>query len=106
MKLVAKPAGRPNGIALSPNGRILYVANSDEHNVRAYDLDRNGDASNERVLISGIAGVPDGIARGREGQPVRRRQRHRHLQPRRQAAAHHRRCTDAAFQLRVRRGRL
>jgi gluconolactonase len=61
LKLVAKPAGRPNGIALSPNGRILYVANSDEGNVRAYDLDRNGDASNERVLISGIAGVPGGI---------------------------------------------
>ena len=53
MKLVAKPAGRPNGIALSPNGRILYVLNSDERNVRAYDLDTNGDASDERVLISG-----------------------------------------------------
>ena len=49
MRLVAKPAGRPNGIALSPNGRILYVVNADERNVRAYDLDRNGDASNERV---------------------------------------------------------
>ena len=33
MKLVAQPAGRPNGIALSPNGRVLYVANSDEHNI-------------------------------------------------------------------------
>ena len=31
MQLIAKPAGRPNGIALSPNGRMLYVANSDEH---------------------------------------------------------------------------
>jgi gluconolactonase len=60
MKLVAKPAGRPNGIALSPNGRTLYVVNADERNVRAYDLDRNGEASNERVLISGIEGVPGG----------------------------------------------
>lgn len=60
LKLVAKPAGRPNGIALSPNGRLLYVVNSDERNVRAYDLDRNGDASNERVVISNIAGVPGG----------------------------------------------
>ena len=50
--VIAKPKGRPNGIALSPNGRILYVTNSDERNVRAYDLDRNGDASNERVLVS------------------------------------------------------
>jgi len=61
MKLVARPAGRPNGIALSPNGRILYVVNSDERNVRAYDVDRSGDTSNERVLVSGIAGVPGGI---------------------------------------------
>ena len=52
MTLVAKSAGRPHGIALSPNGRMLYVANSDEHNVRAYDLDRNGEPSNERVLVS------------------------------------------------------
>src|SRR5262249_8462314 len=36
MRLVAKAAGRPNGIALSPNGRALYVVNSDEKNVRAY----------------------------------------------------------------------
>ena len=61
LDVIAKPKGRPNGIALSPNGRILYVSNSDEHNVRAYDLDHNGAASNERVLVSGIEGVPDGM---------------------------------------------
>jgi gluconolactonase len=61
LEVIAKSKGRPNGIALSPNGRILYVTNSDQRNVRAYDLDRNGEASNERVLISSIAGIPDGI---------------------------------------------
>ena len=61
MKVIAKPAGRPNGIAISPNGRVLYVVNSDERNVRAYDLDKNGEASNERVLIARIAGVPGGV---------------------------------------------
>ena len=48
MNLIARPAGRPNGIAFSPNGRILYVANSDDRNVRAYDVDHNGAVSNER----------------------------------------------------------
>jgi gluconolactonase len=61
LELVAKPKGRSNGIALSPNGTILYVDNSDERNVRAYDLDKNGAASNERVLVSHIDGVPDGM---------------------------------------------
>jgi gluconolactonase len=61
LRLIAKPAGRPNGIALSPNGRVLYVTNADEHNVRAYDVDHDGDAANERVVISGMDGVPGGI---------------------------------------------
>jgi len=67
MKLVAKWTTRPNGIALSPNGRTLYVSGSDDHNVRAYDIDREGDASNERVLISKIDGVPGGIRVDQKG---------------------------------------
>ena len=62
MTLVAKSAGRPRGIAISPNGRTLYVSNADEHNVRAWDLDRNGDTSNERVFVAKIEGAPAGIA--------------------------------------------
>jgi gluconolactonase len=61
LELVAKPQGRPNGLALSPDGKILYVDNTDERNVRAYELDRNGKAANERVLIAGIEGAPDGM---------------------------------------------
>jgi gluconolactonase len=61
VSVIAKPTGRPNGVALSANGHMLYVTNSDEHNVRGYDLDHNGDATNERVLIAGVDGVPDGI---------------------------------------------
>ncbi|MGA2183061.1 MAG: SMP-30/gluconolactonase/LRE family protein [Bryobacteraceae bacterium] len=61
LEVIAKPTGRPNGIALAPDGRTLYVTNSDERNVRAYDIARNGVASNERILVSGIEGVPDGI---------------------------------------------
>jgi gluconolactonase len=67
LKLVARPAGRPNGIAISPNGRVLYVTNSDERNVRAYELDHNGDTSNERVLVSGLAGIPGGIRVNEKG---------------------------------------
>ena len=50
MTLVAKSAGRPRGIALSPNGRTLYVSNADDHNIRAWDVDRNGEAG-ERARV-------------------------------------------------------
>jgi gluconolactonase len=67
MKLVSKSVGRPNGVALGPAGRILYVVNSDERNVRAYDIDKNGDTSNERVVLSNIPGVPAGIRTDEKG---------------------------------------
>ena len=67
LSAIARPAGRPNGITLSPNGRILYVGNSDERNIRAYDVDRNGEVSGERTLVSGIAGVPDGMRTDEKG---------------------------------------
>jgi gluconolactonase len=67
LSVIAKPAGRPNGIALSPNGRILYVASSDERNIRAYDVDHDGEVSNERVTVSKIDGIPLGIRAGENG---------------------------------------
>lgn len=66
-EVVARPTGRPNGIELSPDGRALYVANTDERRLYAYDLDARGRVSNERVLIDGIDGPPDGIAVDRNG---------------------------------------
>ena len=52
---------RPNGVALAPNGRILYVSSSDDRKIIAFDLDRNGAASNERVFVSNVTGVPGGL---------------------------------------------
>jgi gluconolactonase len=52
---------RPNGITLSPDGKILYVANTDEKNIRAYDLDRDGRATNERIAVTNLDAGPDGI---------------------------------------------
>jgi len=61
LEAVAKFSTRPDSIALGPDGRTLYVTNADEHNVRAWDVARNGTASNERIVVSGIEGVPNGI---------------------------------------------
>jgi len=64
---IARWKTRPNGVALSPNGRTLYVTDSDARSVRAFDLDHNGAASNERVVIDKIEGVPDGIRTDEKG---------------------------------------
>lgn len=64
---IARWKTRPNGIALAPNGRTLYVSDSDRRIVRAYDLDGKGAASNERTVIENIAGVPDGLRTDVEG---------------------------------------
>lgn len=58
---------RPDGIALSPNGRILYVSDPDARAIRAYDLDRQGTASNERIFASKIPGVPGGLRTDEKG---------------------------------------
>jgi len=68
LRLVAKPSGRPHGVAISPNGRVLYVTNADERNVRAYDIDRNGDASGEHVLVAHTEGIPGGLKVNEKGE--------------------------------------
>lgn len=61
VQLIAKWETRPNGIALSHDGKALYIANSDERNVRVYDVAKDGSVSNGRILISAIDGPPGGI---------------------------------------------
>ena len=61
IEAIAKWKTRPNGLALSSNGRTLYVSDSDSQSIHAFDLDRAGAASNDRVVISKIPGVPAGL---------------------------------------------
>jgi gluconolactonase len=66
----------PNGIALSPDERTLYVANSDpDHPVwMAYDVREDGTVAGGRVLFDatplvrrGLKGLPDGLKVDRQG---------------------------------------
>lgn len=66
-ELVAAYKTRPNGVTLAPKGGTLYVADSDAKCVRAWDLDHQGRAANERVAVSAIRGVPDGIRTDEKG---------------------------------------
>ena len=70
----------PNGIALSPDERTLYVANSDPKRPiwMAYSLDEHGDVLSKRVfadasdLVSDKSpGLPDGMRVDRRWHSVR-----------------------------------
>ena len=58
---IARWKTRPNGIALNESGRVLYVSDSDAQTIHAFDLDKDGVASNDRVVISKIPGAPGGV---------------------------------------------
>ncbi len=58
---VARWKTRPNGIALSENGRALFVTDADAQTIHAFDLDKDGGASNDHVVVSKIEGPPGGI---------------------------------------------
>ena len=66
-ELVAKWATRPNGITLSPDGKILYVSDSDRRAVAAFDLDKAGAATNQRDVVTKTEGIPGGIRTDEKG---------------------------------------
>src|SRR5579863_8036318 len=67
VEAIARWKTRPHGVALAPNGRILYVSDADARSVHAFDLDRSGAASNDRVFIEHIMGVPAGLRTDEKG---------------------------------------
>jgi gluconolactonase len=67
LEALARWKTRPNGITLSPNGRLLYVADSDARLIRVYDLAGSGAASGERVFVENIEGVPGGLRTDEKG---------------------------------------
>jgi sugar lactone lactonase YvrE len=68
LDVAAKWKTRPNGIAVSADGKSLFVTDSDRHAVVAFDLDRAGTAANQRDVIRNVAGVPGGIRTDVDGR--------------------------------------
>jgi len=61
IEALARWQTRPDGLALSADGRKLFVADADRHAVVEFDLDAKGAAGNQRDVITGIQGVPAGL---------------------------------------------
>ena len=75
LSLLSRELTAPNGIALSPSGRTLYVSNADLANPvwMAFDVSADGRVGKGRVFhdgradVAAAAGVPDGMDIDREG---------------------------------------
>ena len=55
------PSARPNGVALSPDERVLYGGDSEADRVRASDVAVDGSLSGERTFVASVP-TPDGMA--------------------------------------------
>ena len=58
--------GMPNGLCFSPDERLLYINDTEQANIRVFDVNADGGLSNGRIFASGIKdslkpGVPDGM---------------------------------------------
>ena len=67
LEAIVKDLSRPNGIAISPDEKVLYIANSDEKRKiwMRYDLAADGSVSNPKLFADVTAekedGLPDGM---------------------------------------------
>lgn len=61
------PESLPNGIELSPDEAVLYVADSARGVVMAFDVATDGTLSNERIFVTPMGQAPDGIAVDEDG---------------------------------------
>ncbi len=65
LTLLIKDLSEPNGLAFSPDGKHFYVDDSDQRNIRIYDVTADGLLTNGRVFAEEPGerdeGVPDGM---------------------------------------------
>jgi len=71
LQLVIKDLSRPNGVALSPDEKFLYVSESSKRVWMRYDVAADGSISNGSVFLSAVGekakGGPDGLKMDRAG---------------------------------------
>jgi gluconolactonase len=65
VRLLTKELSQPNGLAFSPDGKKLYVDDSEQRNIHVYDFAADGTVSNGRIFATEATqkkgGVPDGM---------------------------------------------
>lgn len=69
IRVLVKDFDKPNGIAFSPDGKLLYIADSGKpRHIRVFDVEADGGVSNSRVFCTLDQGAPDGIRCDADGR--------------------------------------
>lgn len=64
VELLTKDISQPNGLAFTPDGKRLFVDDSDKRNIRVYDFNRDGTLSHGRIFGEEPGGPDDGVPDG------------------------------------------
>ena len=64
LRLLTKELTEPNGLAFSPNGKRLYIDDSEQRNIRVYDVTSDGGITNGRIFGEEPGGKGDGVPDG------------------------------------------
>ena len=68
LELLVDDLFRPNGLAFSPDEKMLYVADTSSGKVIAFEVQSDGTLANRRVFVNPIGfSYPDGIKMDRKG---------------------------------------
>ena len=71
LRLLTKDLTQPNGLAFSPDGKHFYVDDSEQRNIRVYEVASDGSLVNGRIFGEEPGGkhdgVPDGIKVDKDG---------------------------------------
>jgi gluconolactonase len=64
VRLLTKDLTQPNGLAFSPDGKRFYVDDSEQRNIRVYDVAADGSLTNGRIFGTEPGGKGDGVPDG------------------------------------------
>ncbi|HSB76330.1 MAG TPA: SMP-30/gluconolactonase/LRE family protein [Terriglobales bacterium] len=64
VQLLTRDLSQPNGLAFTPDGKRLFVDDSEKRNIRVYDFGRDGTLSNGRIFGEEPGGPDDGVPDG------------------------------------------
>ena len=64
VRLLTRDLTQPNGLAFSPDGKKFYVDDSEQRNIRVYDVSTDGTLNNGRIFGEEPGGKNDGVPDG------------------------------------------